>query len=263
DWLTQGARKVMQVRGQLSSLGGALTALPHFHGEWLTQGWGMESKALPFLSLSDKARERKVPATRLSRLATFGGLAVTIGIGAVMEAAKKSFRPELEGLLSEANAERIVRTLCKVRGAALKLGQMLSIQDDALINPALQRIFERVRHSADFMPTKQMVKVLSSELGPGWREHLAWFEERPFAAASIGQVHLARLRDGRDVAMKIQYPGIAHSIESDIENLLSLLSMSNALPEGLFPEHVIEVLSRELALECDYEREAASARRFQ
>ncbi|KAM9133660.1 atypical kinase COQ8A, mitochondrial-like [Pangshura tecta] len=224
--------------------------------------------------LSDKSCERKVPATRLGRLASFGGLAVSVGIGVLVEAAKKSFQAEtvVQGepspsssgvLLSEANAERIVRTLCKVRGAALKLGQMLSIQDDALINPSLQKIFERVRHSADFMPTKQMMGVLNSELGPDWRRQLAWFEERPFAAASIGQVHLAQLLDGRNVAMKIQYPGIAQSINSDIRNLISLLSLSKALPEGLFPEHAIEVMSRELALECDYKREAACATRFQ
>ncbi|XP_067400037.1 atypical kinase COQ8A, mitochondrial-like isoform X2 [Emydura macquarii macquarii] len=140
---------------------------------------------------------------------------------------------------------------------------MLSIQDDALMNPTLQKIFERVRHSADFMPTKQMMGVLNSELGPDWHRQLAWFEARPFAAASIGQVHLAQLLDGRNVAMKIQYPGIAQSIDSDVRNLISLLSLSKALPEGLFPEHAIEVMSRELALECDYTREAACARRFQ
>uniref|UniRef100_H3AEE9 Atypical kinase COQ8A, mitochondrial n=2 Tax=Latimeria chalumnae TaxID=7897 RepID=H3AEE9_LATCH len=164
--------------------------------------------------------------------------------------------------LSEANAERIVRTLCKVRGAALKLGQMLSIQDDAFINPQLQKIFERVRQSADFMPIKQMMKALNSDLGPNWKDKLEFFEERPFAAASIGQVHLAKLKDGREVAMKIQYPGVAQSINSDVNNLMTVLNMSSALPEGLFPEHMVEVLSRELALECDYEREAACARKF-
>uniref|UniRef100_A0A674I7S0 Atypical kinase COQ8A, mitochondrial n=1 Tax=Terrapene triunguis TaxID=2587831 RepID=A0A674I7S0_9SAUR len=210
--------------------------------------------------LSDKSCERKVPATRLGRLANFGGKKHPAH--ALISESEPS--PSSSGaLLSEANAERIVRTLCKVRGAALKLGQMLSIQDDALINPALQKIFERVRHSADFMPTKQMMGVLHSELGPDWRRRLAWFEERPFAAASIGQVHLAQLLDGRNVAMKIQYPGIAQSINSDVRNLISLLSLSNALPEGLFPEHAIEVMSRELALECDYKREAACATRFQ
>ncbi|KAK2883987.1 hypothetical protein Q8A67_017624 [Cirrhinus molitorella] len=223
--------------------------------------------------LSERARERKVPVTRLGRLANFGGLAVGLGIGALAEVAKKSLRPEEKNgdkkavldsspFLSEANAERIVRTLCKVRGAALKLGQMLSIQDDAFINPQLAKIFERVRQSADFMPIKQMMKAMNSDLGPNWRDKLEMFEERPFAAASIGQVHLARMKDGREVAMKIQYPGVAQSINSDVNNLMTVLSMSNALPEGLFPEHLIDVMRRELALECDYIREAKCARKF-
>ncbi|KAK7133780.1 hypothetical protein R3I94_015597 [Phoxinus phoxinus] len=223
--------------------------------------------------LSERARERKVPVTRLGRLANFGGLAVGLGIGALAEVAKKSLRSEEKNgdkkavldqspFLSEANAERIVRTLCKVRGAALKLGQMLSIQDDAFINPQLAKIFERVRQSADFMPIKQMTKALSQDLGPNWRDKLDLFEDRPFAAASIGQVHLAKMKDGREVAMKIQYPGVAQSINSDVNNLMTVLSMSNALPEGLFPEHLIEVMRRELALECDYIREAQCARKF-
>ncbi|XP_020025847.1 atypical kinase COQ8A, mitochondrial [Castor canadensis] len=222
--------------------------------------------------LSERARERKVPVTRIGRLANFGGLAVGLGFGALAEVAKKSLRPEnstgkkamldSSPFLSEANAERIVSTLCKVRGAALKLGQMLSIQDDAFINPHLAKIFERVRQSADFMPLKQMTKTLNTDLGPHWREKLEYFEERPFAAASIGQVHLARLKGGREVAMKIQYPGVAQSINSDVNNLMAVLNMSNVLPEGLFPEHLIDVLRRELALECDYLREAACAKRF-
>ncbi|XP_075879516.1 atypical kinase COQ8A, mitochondrial [Nelusetta ayraudi] len=202
----------------------------------------------------------------------FGGLAVGLGIGALAEVAKKTLRPTKQRdekavldsnvFLSEANAERIVHTLCKVRGAALKLGQMLSIQDDAFINPQLARIFERVRQSADFMPPKQMMRAVSSDLGPHWRERLDHFEERPFAAASIGQVHLARLKDGREVAMKVQYPGVAQSIDSDVHNIMAALSLSNALPEGLFSDHLIEVMSRELALECDYIREANCAKRF-
>uniref|UniRef100_A0A087XZG2 Atypical kinase COQ8A, mitochondrial n=1 Tax=Poecilia formosa TaxID=48698 RepID=A0A087XZG2_POEFO len=224
--------------------------------------------------LSEQARERKVPVTRLGRLANFGGLAVGLGIGALAEVAKKSIgmngaagenkKAVLDSspFLSEANAERIVRTLCKVRGAALKLGQALSIQDDAFINPQLAKIFERVRQSADFMPIKQMTKALNSDLGPNWRDKLVSFEDRPFAAASIGQVHLARMKDGREVAMKIQYPGVAQSINSDVNNLMTVLNMSNALPEGLFPDHLIDVMRRELALECDYIREAQCAKKF-
>ncbi|XP_050804497.1 atypical kinase COQ8A, mitochondrial isoform X2 [Gopherus flavomarginatus] len=181
--------------------------------------------------LSERARERKVPVTRLGRLANFGGLAVGLGIGALAEVAKKSLRHE----------ER---------------------NDNAFINPHLQKIFERVRQSADFMPIKQMMKTLNDDLGPNWRDKLEFFEERPFAAASIGQVHLARLKNGKEVAMKIQYPGVAQSIDSDVSNLMTVLSMSNVLPEGLFHEHMMEVLSRELAMECDYKREAACAKKF-
>uniref|UniRef100_A0A8C7ZLN8 Atypical kinase COQ8A, mitochondrial n=1 Tax=Oryzias sinensis TaxID=183150 RepID=A0A8C7ZLN8_9TELE len=172
--------------------------------------------------LSERARERKVPVTRLSRLANFGGT-VCLGFDLLI----KFFFP-----------------------------------DDAFINPHLAKIFERVRQSADFMPIKQMTKALNSDLGPNWRDKLEFFEERPFAAASIGQVHLARMKDGREVAMKIQYPGVAQSINSDVNNLMTVLNMSNALPEGLFPEHLIDVMRKELALECDYIREAQCAKKF-
>lgn len=109
--------------------------------------------------------------------------------------------------LSDSNMERIVNTLCRVRGAALKLGQMLSIQDDSIVDPRLLQVFDRVRQSADFMPVSQMKvrmrlwieflkfeslfciqKVLVKELGPDWHDRLQSFEEKPFAAASIGQV---------------------------------------------------------------------------
>ncbi|XP_059841110.1 atypical kinase COQ8B, mitochondrial-like isoform X2 [Hypanus sabinus] len=224
-------------------------------------------------TLSDRARERKVPSSRISRLANFGGLAVSLSISALAEVARNSLngRQTSNGnkalldsnpFLSEANAERIVDTLCKVRGAALKIGQMLSIQDNSFINPQLQKIFERVRQSADFMPTWQMMRVLEAELGPNWRDKLAVFEEKPFAAASIGQVHHGELKDGREVAIKIQYPGIAQSIKSDVENLLSVLKMSIPMPEGLFAESAIVVLRRELEWECDYIREATCAKRF-
>ncbi|XP_061899218.1 atypical kinase COQ8A, mitochondrial-like [Entelurus aequoreus] len=224
--------------------------------------------------LSESARERKVPVTRIGRLVTFGGLAVGLGLGAIADMAKKAFKPQQQqdnkksvlnsnSFLSEANAERIVRTLCKVRGAALKLGQMLSIQDDAFINPQLAKIFDRVRQSADFMPTKQMMKAISSDLGPDWHQHLDYFEEKPFAAASIGQVHLGRLKDGRQVAIKIQYPAVSKSIDSDVNNIMTALSLSNTLPQGLFPQHVMRVMSRELAQECDYIREAQCAIKFQ
>ncbi|XP_019485366.1 PREDICTED: atypical kinase COQ8B, mitochondrial isoform X10 [Hipposideros armiger] len=238
----------------------------------------------PRPQLSDRSRERKVPASRISRLANFGGLAVGLGLGALAEVAKKSLlggylqsesgsQPGSSPFLSEANAERIVQTLCTVRGAALKVGQMLSIQvslvpgfpisqDNSFISPQLQRIFERVRQSADFMPRWQMLRVLEEELGRDWQAKVASLDEVPFAAASIGQVHQGMLRDGTEVAVKIQYPGVAQSIQSDVQNLLAVLKMSMALPEGLFAEQSLQALQQELAWECDYRREAACAQNF-
>ncbi|XP_039366158.1 atypical kinase COQ8B, mitochondrial isoform X2 [Mauremys reevesii] len=233
-----------------------------------------EAAGAPRQKLSERARERTVPASRVGRLASFGGLAVGLGIGALAEVAKNSLNGETKPrdgsgsvlgsspFLSEANAARIVDTLCKVRGAALKIGQMLSIQDNSFLSPQLQRIFARVRQSADFMPAWQTRRVLAEELGQDWREKVASFEETPFAAASIGQVHLGVLRDGTEVAMKIQYPGIAQSIRSDVENLLALLRLSAVLPAGLFADNTLRVLQRELEWECDYRREADCARSF-
>lgn len=93
-----------------------------------------------------------------------------------------------DALLSPQNAERIVDTLCKVRGAALKLGQILSIQDTNVVSPQLIQAFDRVRQAADYMPDWQVEKVLAREFGKEWRLKFAKFEDKPFAAASIGQV---------------------------------------------------------------------------
>uniref|UniRef100_A0A915JYD6 ABC1 atypical kinase-like domain-containing protein n=1 Tax=Romanomermis culicivorax TaxID=13658 RepID=A0A915JYD6_ROMCU len=221
--------------------------------------------------LYHSSRERRVPSSRVARLANYGGLAFGLGVGAIAEVVKRQLGVSNNngtGLLDQSpfltkeNAERIVNTLCKVRGAALKLGQMISIQDNALISPELQQIFERVRYGADFMPIKQLHSVLERELGPDWREKFQIFEEKPLAAASIGQVHRAVTKDGREVALKVQYPGVAESIESDINNLTGVLTYSNLLPKGLYLESMITVAREELALECDYLNEAKSSKKF-
>ncbi|CAD6217207.1 GSCOCG00004724001-RA-CDS [Cotesia congregata] len=224
-----------------------------------------------FFLLSTEARERKVPSTRLGRMASFATLGVGLGIGTLAEFSRRTFGLKEETsvgktldnvFLTQANAERIVATLCKVRGAALKIGQILSIQDNNVISPELQKAFERVRQSADFMPTWQVHKVLINELGPDWRSKVSTFDEKPFAAASIGQVHLATLSNGQSVAMKIQYPGVAEGIQSDIDNLVGVLKVWNIFPEGMFIDNVVEVAKRELSWEVDYIREAECSKKF-
>uniref|UniRef100_A0A1B6KC95 ABC1 atypical kinase-like domain-containing protein n=1 Tax=Graphocephala atropunctata TaxID=36148 RepID=A0A1B6KC95_9HEMI len=223
-------------------------------------------------SLSETAKQRSVPSSRLGRMISFGSLAAGLGIGTVAEVTRRSLglaeTPTVgttldSAFLSPANAERIVDTLCKVRGAALKIGQILSIQDNNVISPQLQKAFERVRQSADFMPSWQVEKVMVQEFGEDWRSRVASFEMKPFAAASIGQVHSATLLDGTEVAMKIQYPGVAKGIESDIDNLVGILKVWNIFPEGMFIDNVVEVAKRELNWEVDYVREAECTKIFQ
>eukprot|EP00794_Sanderia_malayensis_P020192 gene20192-22168_t len=224
--------------------------------------------------LHKDARERAVPATRISRIINYGTLSVGLGMGALAESVKRQLgiaKKTNDGnstiygttaFLSEANAERIVSTLCKVRGAALKFGQMLSLQDNSMMPPELHKIFERVRASADFMPAWQMESVLKQDFGDDWKSKLKEFDSKPFAAASIGQVHRGLTLDDRPVALKIQYPGVASSINSDIDALMGVLQMSNLLPDGLFLEQTVDVLRSELAWECDYLREASCATKF-
>ncbi|CAK1554605.1 unnamed protein product [Leptosia nina] len=221
------------------------------------------------VALSENSKARVVPSSRIGRMISFGSLAAGLGVGTVAQYARNRIQSVTgktedtsNAFLSPANAERIVDTLCKVRGAALKLGQLLSIQDESMIPSDLQRIFERVRQSADFMPTWQVEKVMSSQLGPDWRSRVQYFEEKPFAAASIGQVHLAILHNGQEVAMKVQYPGVAKGINSDIDNLVGVLKVWNLFPKGMFIDNIVEVAKKELAWEVDYIREAECTRKF-
>ena len=127
----------------------------------------------------------------------------------------------------------------------------------------LHEVLQRVQDSADYMPTSQRDRVLASDLGGEWRNLFESFEEVPFAAASIGQVHGAILRsDKRKVVVKVQYPGVAASIDSDLNNLAILLTASRLLPKGLYLDKTIANARTELAWECDYLREAECGRKF-
>lgn len=132
-----------------------------------------------------------------------------------------------------------------------------------MLPPPVHELLQRVQDSADYMPPSQRNSVLASNLGSDWRTRFKSFEEKPMAAASIGQVHGATLKsNGQRVAVKVQYPGVAASISSDLNNLSLLLTATRLLPKGLYLDKTIENARTELAWECDYVREAASAKRF-
>ncbi|KAL9471581.1 hypothetical protein ACSS6W_009522 [Trichoderma asperelloides] len=210
-------------------------------------------------------RESKVPATRFSRILNYGGLAAGMLGGAVTESMSRAFGGGGEGsvLLSGGNMERLVAKLSRMRGAALKLGQMMSFQDSKMLPAPLQEVLQRVQDRADYMPAWQRDRVLANNLGPEWRELFSEFEEKPIAAASIGQVHKAVLKsNGRRVAVKIQFPGVADSINSDLDNLGILLTATKLLPRGLYLNKTIDNARLELGWECDYLREAECATRY-
>jgi aarF domain-containing kinase len=135
--------------------------------------------------------------------------------------------------------------------------------DLKMLPPPIHAVLQRVQDSADYMPPSQRDRVLVDNLGPDWRSLFSSFTEIPIAAASIGQVHKAVLAStGQEVAVKIQYPGVAGSIDSDLNNLSILLTASRLLPSGLFLDRTIANARTELGWECDYIREAECATRF-
>lgn len=210
-------------------------------------------------------QESRVPASRLGRIWQFGGLATSMALGAVGETFRRATGGSTDGsvMLSEANMTRLVAKLSKMRGAALKLGQMMSFQDSKMLPPAINAVLQRVQDSADYMPPSQRDKVMASSLGPDWKKLFSSFDDVPIAAASIGQVHKATLAsNGRKVAVKVQYPGVRSSITSDLNNISLLLTAGRLLPKGLYLDKTIANAQTELAWECDYIREAECGERF-
>ncbi|KAF1362079.1 ubiquinone biosynthesis protein coq-8 [Lizonia empirigonia] len=212
-------------------------------------------------------RESRVPSSRFGRLWQYAGLGTSMALGAVGEGLRRATGTAAATggslMLSPGNLEILVAKLSRMRGAALKLGQMISFQDSKMLPPQIQEVLQRVQDSADYMPAWQRDKVLSTNLGSKWRELFESFEDIPIAAASIGQVHKAVLKStGLPVAVKIQYPGVASSIDSDLNNLSILLTASRILPRGLFLDKTIANARTELGWECDYTREAECQTRF-
>jgi predicted unusual protein kinase regulating ubiquinone biosynthesis (AarF/ABC1/UbiB family) len=164
--------------------------------------------------------------------------------------------------LTSANARRLARRLSRLRGAAMKLGQLLSMQDDDLLPPAFADALAILRASADSMPRTQLKRVLGREYGKGWASRFSAFDFEPMAAASIGQVHRARTRDGRDVALKIQYPGVACSVESDVDNVVALLRLFKLFPGDFDVPILAAEAKRQLRQEADYLVEARSLSRY-
>ncbi|MEI6797725.1 MAG: AarF/ABC1/UbiB kinase family protein [Pseudomonadota bacterium] len=164
--------------------------------------------------------------------------------------------------MTPANALRLTAGLSHLRGAALKLGQMLSMDTGVVLPPQISHIFANLRDDAKHMPPKQLQAVLNAQWGPDWMTRFRRFDVRPFAAASIGQVHRAQTVDGQNLAIKVQYPGVRDSIDSDVDNIAALLRLPGLVPRGLDLQPLLAEAKRQLHAEADYQAEARHLARF-
>ncbi len=206
------------------------------------------------------AKSSPLPGHRLSRLLHLGRLAGGIAGGALGEGARQlasGQRPKAsELLLTPANAMRLAERLSEMRGAAMKVGQLLSMEAGDFLPPELTAVLARLREDAHSMPFSQLAAVLTATWGPGWEKRFKRFTFEPMAAASIGQVHRAMSADGRDLAIKVQYPKVRQSIDSDVDNVAGLLRLFRLLPEGLDLGELFAEAKQQLHAEADYLVEA-------
>ncbi|GAW83496.1 hypothetical protein, conserved [Plasmodium gonderi] len=214
-------------------------------------------------------RTSNVPVSPLSRATVFGKVLFDIAKNSSVEYIKsrltngfanrddKSVRNSdnlRDVIINEKNAEILANGLSKMRGVVLKLGQMISLQDEHL-SPILVKAFKLVSNSADVMPKGQLISVLKKEMGSDYEKKFDSFNYTPFASASIGQVHKAIINN-KKVAVKIQYPGVYESIDSDIKNLLFINQYTNLILKNLYIENLCREIKKELKCECDYINEA-------
>ncbi|XXF77506.1 AarF/ABC1/UbiB kinase family protein [Myxococcaceae bacterium GXIMD 01537] len=200
------------------------------------------------------------PQGRLKRLRKLAGLSAQLGADVLKSGAKRLTGQEPE-LLSRSTAEKLVNTLGDLKGAAMKFGQVLSMDTD-FITPEVRQVLARLQNQAPSMPYEMVARVVREELGDAPEALFREFDRRPLAAASLGQVHRAVLHDGRAVAVKVQYPGIGESLQGDLDNLglvVKTVSMAGRLADGTA---YFRELREEMMLELDYRREAALARGF-
>jgi predicted unusual protein kinase regulating ubiquinone biosynthesis (AarF/ABC1/UbiB family) len=214
----------------------------------------------------------KLPTGRLGRTARVGGLVTGQGLRwAGMRTANRVRTPEqaaaAQSERTAALVQQLVDQLGQMRGAAMKVGQMISmVEFDGLPEDEqdeLQRRLAALRDNVPPVPFADLEKLVRQEFGGPLRRVFREFDERAFAAASIGQVHRATTVDGDEVAVKIQYPGVAEAIETDLRNATLLLPLVKRLAPGLDAKALAAEMRERIAEELDYELEAQNQRRIE
>jgi predicted unusual protein kinase regulating ubiquinone biosynthesis (AarF/ABC1/UbiB family) len=218
------------------------------------------------VSLARRRGGRAVPRARLTRLARVGSLSArlaTSAAGARLRrlVTRRSRRAAYDEARRRRDAEAVTRAMGEMKGAFMKLGQMLSFVSDA-VPPEYRTALASLQAKAPPLGFAAIRAVVEEELGAPLERRFARFDPAPIASASIGQVHRARLPGGEDVAVKVQYPGVAQAIGADLANVSVLYRAVALMYPALDPGPVVAELRARIGEELDYRREAASQEAF-
>jgi len=214
--------------------------------------------------------QEKIPTSRVRRTATVGRLAASEAVKQFGTRAANVTRGEEAGQQALARrqvetAKQIVAVLGTMKGAAMKLGQVMSFLDVGLVPEEYREEFQhelaKLRDAAPTVSFKQMRKVIEQDLEEPIEQVFGSFEEEPIAAASIGQVYRATLReDGREVAVKVQYPGVAAAVRADLQNLDMIMLLLKRMTPQLDVKAIATEVRERVVEELDYELEAQNQR---
>ncbi|WP_380166224.1 ABC1 kinase family protein [Jannaschia sp. R86511] len=209
-----------------------------------------------------------LPRRTVARSARLAALPLGIAGRAALGIGKRVGGRSAEAVAAEMQArtaEQIFRTLGELKGGAMKFGQAMSIFEAGLpeeMAAPYRATLTKLQNAAPPMPSSTVHKVMAEELGAKWRSSFADFDDRPTAAASIGQVHKAVWHDGRTVAVKVQYPGAGEALISDLEQVTRAGRLGASWIPGLDINPILAELRSRMAEELDYTLEAASQRAF-
>ena len=167
-----------------------------------------------------------------------------------------------KSLLSKKNVHSTVETLKELRGAAMKFGQLISIDEQLILTPELSKITKQLSSSGYSMPPRQVKKILDKNWEKGWLKNFDNFQVVPFASASIGQVHKAVLKNGSEVAIKIQFPNIRKTIKNDLTSLKFFINKSGLLPADFNLNYYFTLCENQFIAESDYKLEAENIHKF-
>lgn len=217
-------------------------------------------------NLYNENNAKRLPVSSLARSTLSTGLLLRLGFNTSQNLFSNIItlkKPDLRSaLVSKKNVTATVNTLKNLRGAAMKFGQLMSMDESIILSPDLAAVFAQLRSSGYSMTPSQLKKILNQNWGDGWLRNFKHFEVRPFAAASIGQVHKATLKSGEIVAIKVQFPGVRQSIDNDLSSLKFIMKTSGMLPAKFPLDYYITQCGDLLKRETDYELEAINITRF-